>query len=333
MPVILNDTLSWPEVLGGTPSVGRASARYIEIGIVNNMPDRALQATERQFLKLLEESASGLPIRITFFAFPDIPRSAAAQSHIDASYTDFAAIDRSALDALIVTGNEPRAASLADEPYWDSLVGLVRWAERHTISTIWSCLAAHAAVQALDGITRQPLASKRSGVFACAKISDQPLVAGDASPLLIAHSRYNDLRESELVSCGYELLTISPEAGVDTFVRRSDSLFVFFQGHPEYRAHTLWHEYRRDVGRFLRGESPIYPAVPANYFDPQAEDVLLAFAERARAMRHSDMLAYLPDPAPKAEITERCRTSASALFGSWLNHVAAQKHRRVTSAA
>src|SRR2546429_6417390 len=41
---------------------------------------------------------------------------------------------------------------------------------------------------------------------------------------------------------------------VDMFVKELNSLFVFFQGHPEYEATTLLLEYRRDIKRFLRRE-------------------------------------------------------------------------------
>ena len=71
---------------------------------------------------------------------------------------------------------------------------------------------------------------------------------------------------------GYRLLTRSAAAGADAFVREEQggSLFVFFQGHPEYETDTLAREYRRDVGRFLRGEREHYPAAPEGYFNDAA---------------------------------------------------------------
>ena len=47
---------------------------------------------------------------------------------------------------------------------------------------------------------------------------------------------------------------------MDLFVKKKEkSLFVHFQGHPEYGAQTLLKEYRRDIKRFLRGERETYP--------------------------------------------------------------------------
>jgi len=51
------------------------------------------------------------------------------------------------------------------------------------------------------------------------------------------------------------------------FVKERKSLFLFFQGHPEYDADSLPREYRRDVGRFLRSERESYPGMPKGYFD------------------------------------------------------------------
>ena len=66
-------------------------------------------------------------------------------------------------DALIVTGTEPVAPLLSDEPYWERLRELLQWAQANTTSSIWSCLAAHAAVELLDGIRRRRLGTSAVG--------------------------------------------------------------------------------------------------------------------------------------------------------------------------
>ena len=82
---------------------------------------------------------------------------------------------------MIVTGAEPIAATLPDEPYWNDLTDVIDWAETNTRSAIWSCLAAHAAVLHLDGIERQRLERKCSGVYDCRKVADDWLT--EAYPL------------------------------------------------------------------------------------------------------------------------------------------------------
>jgi homoserine O-succinyltransferase len=130
----------------------------LDIGLVNNMPDAALQAAERQFRSLLAVAAGSRPVRLHFFSLPEMPRGAAAKAHIARLYSDIAALPTRDLDGLFVTGSEPRAARLAGEPYWPALARLIEWAADHTTSTAWSCLAAHAVVFHLDGIERRPLA-------------------------------------------------------------------------------------------------------------------------------------------------------------------------------
>src|SRR5690349_11075807 len=163
---------------------GKSSARYrqseiasIDIAIVNNMPDGALQATERQFLKLLDSAAGGLSVNVTFYSLPDVPRSDRAWRHINSFYAKIEDLWDRRLDGLIVTGAEPKTARLSDEPYWASLTGLLEWADQNTYSSIWSCLAAHAAVLHMDGIQRCRLIDKRSGLFQCDRASDHPLTA------------------------------------------------------------------------------------------------------------------------------------------------------------
>ena len=61
------------------------------------------------------------------------------------------------------------------------------------------------------------------------------------------------MRADELTACGYGVLTQSSRRRVDSFLKnKKRSLFVHFQGHPEYGAQTLLKEYRRDIKRFLR---------------------------------------------------------------------------------
>jgi homoserine O-succinyltransferase len=308
-----------------------AAPDVIEIGLVNSMPDAALEATERQFIDLVESAAGDLPVRLRFFSLPEVPRGERGRRHVEASYGEIEEVHNGGrLDALIVTGTEPRAASLADEPYWPALGDLIDWAERNTISTVWSCLAAHAAVLHLDGIRRHPLAEKCIGVFDCAATGVHPLTRGLPS-LAVPHSRHNELREVELVAHGYEVLTRSPLAGVDAFIKQCNSLFVCFQGHPEYDAVSLLGEYRRDIGRFLRGERDAYPAMPYGYFDPATEAVLIGFRDRALADRREALLAELPLAAAEQSLTGAGRPAARQLYRNWFGWVAARKARRPVS--
>jgi homoserine O-succinyltransferase/O-acetyltransferase len=291
----------------------------LTIGLINNMPDSALQATERQFTRLLQAAAPDSHIHLHCFSLPSVKRSAQARQVIDGRYADIANLDRLKIDGLIVTGAEPNAASLTEEPFWQDLTAIVDWAEANTRSTIWSCLAAHAAVLHLDGIERQRLDVKCSGVYDCDKVADHWLLKGIASPLKISHSRLNALRKADLTACGYQLLTESAEAGIDIFAKRLRSHFIFFHGHPEYDALSLQREYLRDITRFLARQRASFPSFPAGYFTTDAESKLACYETRANAERTLPLSIELPKLTLRPDLA--AGAAASAIFKNWLAYL------------
>ena len=234
----------------------------VTIGLVNNMGDEALKATERQFGGLISASAGDIDVELRLFALKRTPRSPQALEYIGARYEAASAAMDGELDGFIITGAQPRASCLSDEDYWDELTELIDWAKDHTASTIFSCLAAHVAVLHLDGVERRLLPEKCTGVFAFKGQRDHLFVGEQGRTRLIPHSRYNGLLRSDLERAGYDILTSSPAHGVDSFTKSFGSQFVFLQGHPEYEAHSLAREYRRDMGRYLRRETDRRPARP-----------------------------------------------------------------------
>jgi homoserine O-succinyltransferase/O-acetyltransferase len=309
---------------------GRLSPNYLTIGLVNNMPDSACYATERQFLNLIHAASHNVPVRMRLFAIPDVPRAEQMRRQLATRYYDIHQLWNSPLDGLIVTGTEPRADGLQSEPYWQALSQLVDWAHENTTSTVWSCLAAHAAVLRIDGIVRQPLATKLSGVFEGEGLACHQFSAGIAPRWRMPHSRLNDLPGSALRTCGYQLLCASPTAGVDAFVKQEDqrSLFLFFQAHPEYEVDTLLREYRRDVGRFLRRERDIYPEMPQNYFNNAANSFANDFRTRAIADRRDDFIGDFPTQRLVAEIEDSWRSTAIRIYRNWIDYLRERKQNR-----
>src|SRR6266705_1262635 len=301
-----------------------SDANCLEIGLVNNMPDAALEATERQFRALLDAAADGIVVRLTLYGLPDVPRAEWGRRHVSSFYAGIGDLWDRHHDGLIVTGTEPRSPDLRDEPYWGSLTRVLDWAEDHTHSAVWSCLAAHAALLHIDGIGRRPLSDKRFGVFECARVSDHPLTATVPARLQMPHSRWNDIAEEALKTCGYCVLTRSQDAGVDAFVKQRKSLFVFFQGHPEYEADTLLLEYRRDIGRFLRRERDSYPSMPQGYFDEDTVDALTEVRERALSDRRKELLADFPTSLLAGKVRNTWRSAAVCLYRNWLLYLCAQ---------
>ena len=289
------------------------------IGLINNMPDPALKATERQFMKLLQAAAGARRIRFHCFSLPSVRRSPEAKWHVEAEYSDLSELRRQRFDGLIVTGAEPVAPELDQEPYWRELTELIDWAKINTRSTIWSCLAAHAAVLHLDRIGRRRLPAKCHGIFDCEVVTSDALTRAASAPLKVSHSRLNEIAEGDLAQAGYQVLTRSAQAGVDVFVRQYASRFVFFQGHPEYDALSLQREYLRDIGRYLAREREDYPRLPVSYFDAVTEDKLARFEKRARQGRHPALTNDLPALNLRADIG--AGTAAATLFRNWLQYL------------
>ena len=279
----------------------------LTLGLVNNMGKSGFQASERQFVSLLQAASPGIDVHLLLFTFDGD----------DQRYRGIDALLHTDLDGLLITGREPVTPDLRDEFYWRDLTRVLDWARTHTRSTICSCLAAHAAVLHLDGIARRRRPHKLSGIFPCRRQARHLLTEGLPDPSSVPHSRWNGLDEDELTAHGYTALTRTEDGDVDAFVkqeRQQDSLFVFFQGHPEYETDTLAREYRRDVIRYFRGQSDTYPEVPRNFFSQSTEAALRDLAGHDHAHRFTEVMALLEE----APIDNTWREAAVTLYRNWL---------------
>ena len=300
----------------------------VQVGLVNNMPDPAMRATELQFARLLKEAGGTLDVRLRLFSMRSIPRGEQTRSRMAGFYDDAALLEAANVDALIITGAQSGAAGLREEPYWPDLANLIDWAETGTISTLFSGLAAHAAVLKLDGIGCRTLPEKLRGIYDSTRVEDDPLFFSTNVSAPVPHSRRNDCAESDLVAKGYRVLSRLKNGQVDIFTREppGQSRFVLFQGHPEYDPGTLGREYLRDMGQYLRGETSEVPRIPENYFDRATESQLeeLTGTREADLERYSGIVtAALPLKAWHANTVR--------LFANWLTLVAAAKARKLAS--
>jgi homoserine O-succinyltransferase len=305
-----------------SPPAPTASTSIVEVALVNNMPDQALAATEAQFARLVRAHAGATEIRWRCYALPGVKRGEMAQRYLERTHETLDTLFSCGADALIVTGAEPLAADLRDEAYWPAMTQLVDWARKHTVSAIWSCLAAHAAVLHLDGIERRRASRKINGVFACRTTEDDWATDGEEGELLTPHSRYNDLSHEDLARCGYHISSVGDDVGVNAFWRREPSLFVFLQGHPEYDANSLLKEYRRDALRFFDGIRSDFPMAPSNYFSADTLMQLDALRSRATAAAAGEPVRDLHQILSQENCSALWRSDTARLFREWLKVVA-----------
>jgi homoserine O-succinyltransferase len=302
------------------------------VALINNMPDSALEDTELQFFELLDAASGDLPVYIKLYSLTGVPRTDRGERHLNSFYFPFDDLWKNRFDGAIITGTEPRYPNLREEPYWELLAEVFDWAQSNTSSTILSCLAAHASVLHFDKVKRHPLPDKKFGVFE-ATSRDHPLMSHAAGIVRFPHSRWNEVKENELLACGYSILSNSVDAGVDAFVKeKKKSLFVHFQGHPEYGSQTLIKEYRRDIKRFLRHERETYPTMPHGYFDNTATEMLKSYREQAIADRREEMIDSFPESVTKS-LQHSWQGSAIGVYKNWLQYMRERKVQRVSFAA
>lgn len=297
--------------------------RELHVGLLNMMPDAALAATERQFFRLVGNAAHIAQFYMHPFSLPGLPRGDKGNEHVERYYESFEDVKAKGLDALIITGANVTHANLEDEDFWQPLTEVIDWAEQNCTSILCSCLATHAVVQYKHGIRRKHMGSKRWGVFPHRVVDrTHPLVAGVNTRFDVPHSRFNDVSREALEAAGLKVLVESQEVGSHLAV--SEDLFrvVYFQGHAEYDTVSLLKEYKREVGRFARGEISDYPPFPSYYFSPSAAAIFGEYRERLEvAMDTGEALPEFPEALVLDGLDNTWRDTGAAIVGHWIGLV------------
>lgn len=298
----------------------------IRIGLLNLMPDAALQATERQFMRLVGARDEAANLFVIPFAVRADYRADVALAHIDAHYSTFDTLRETGLDALIITGANPAASDITTEAFWEPMLEVIEWGRTNVASVLCSCLATHAIMHHYHDAPRTELVQRQWGVYPHAIIDpDHPLLLGVDAPVIAPHSHRYAVSREEMERAGIRVLADSREAGVHLAVGEDGSNFVLFQGHPEYDAISLLKEYKREVQRFLTGSRQTYPRFPEHYFDAAAKRCLDAYEKQVTESEFEQ--ATIP-PFPEDEIAAYCdNTWADAgirVYANWLAGVAAK---------
>jgi len=263
----------------------RQDIRALNIGILNMMPDAAMEATERQFFRLIGESNPIAQFHVHLFSLPVFERNKESQKHIDEHYLSFEEIKAMGIDALIITGANVTQPKLSLEPFWEPLSEVFDWAHENVTSTLCSCLATHASLELQYNQPRHNLGYKRWGVYSHrVKNRHHPLVHGINTRFDVPHSRFNQIDDTQFEAAGLHILAESAEAGVQMAVSPDGFRTVYFQGHPEYDSVSLLKEYKREIDLFAsalnRGESIEYPPFPVNYFDKHTQAIFNEYKYR-----------------------------------------------------
>lgn len=231
--------------------------RPLRVLILNLMPTKMV--TEVQLMRKL--SNTPLQIDVDLMYTSTYSSKNVDTEYLSSFYTTFDQIRDQRYDGMIITGAPVENMRFEDVDYWNELTQIMEWSTTHVYSTLHICWGAQAGLYYHYGIQKYPLPQKLSGIFLHTPLDlTCPLFRGFDDQFYAPHSRYTEVRASDINRCdNLRLLAISRQAGV--FAAESlDARHVFIVGHPEYDAMTLRNEYIRDINKGLDIQ------VPANYF-------------------------------------------------------------------
>jgi len=258
--------------------------RPLQILILNLMPVKI--TTETQILRLL--SNTPLQVEITLIYTRMHLSKNTPKEHLDSFYKTFDDISVHKYDGLIITGAPIEHLEFEEVDYWEEMVEIMNWADKHVTSTLYICWAAQAGLYHHYGIPKYMMKEKMFGVFDHRIYNKTNLLTRGFDDVFPApHSRYTEVRRNDIEKINdIEILADSEEAGI--YIVASKNLKkIFVTGHSEYDPLTLKSEYDRDVAKGLDIK------IPKNYFlnnDPREMPVV------------------------------KWRSHASLLFSNWLNY-------------
>lgn len=294
--------------------------------LINNMPDGAFEATERQYLGLLNAGSGQDVVKVRRYTMDGVPRAARVAERIAQLYSPLSDVYRDPPDLLIITGSNPIEKRITDEPYWEDLASILEWARNNVLSTLLSCLSAHAALLVYDDIPRAQLPTKCTGVFNQRVKGSHLLTSGIESSILLPHSRNNTVPPEALEDAGYEIVIDSDTIGWSVATRAFGAhQVVLVQGHPEYDPSSLLREYHRDAGRYVHHERDVLPVLP---FHCVATEDWGRLEQIQHAIITGSRIPQLIDAYPFDEVGARApwpwRAMAERFYNNWMGGAVAR---------
>ncbi len=258
--------------------------RPLRILLLNLMPTKI--TTETQILRLL--SNTPLQILITLINTRMHQSKNTPKDHLNTFYQTFDDVSDHKYDGLIITGAPIEHLEFEQVDYWEEMVRIMDWADKHVTSTMFICWASQAGLYHHYNVPKYMMNEKMFGVFNH-KVYNKTnlLVRGFDDHFLAPHSRYTEVRKEDIDKVpDLDLLAYSEKAGV-YLVASKDYKRVFITGHSEYDPLTLKSEYDRDIDKGLDIK------IPENYYQ---------------------------DDDPKKMPLVKWRSHANLLFSNWLNY-------------
>lgn len=297
------------------------SHKELRIVLLNLMPDAALQATERQFIRMLGSSNEFL-VHVYPTSIDIGSRGQEYQKYIQDHYNDIQSIYDMKIDGLIISGANPSKPNMSEESFWDPLIEVMKWADEDVSSILCSCLATHALMKAKFNIDRKIRDSKSWGVFSHDLLNtNHPMIRDLTNNFAGPHSHYYDIPSEEIEKTELQILAENNEAGFFLASTKNSDL-VLFQGHPEYDKKSLLKEYQREIENFINGLRSDYPPLPNDYF---SKDSLQLLNEIEKTTMKRMIKPILPEDDLLTKIDINWQKTGGILYKNWLNILSNKK--------
>ena len=293
----------------------------LHIGFLNMMPDRALKATERQFIRLLASGADQISIYVHPFTIEGLPRQTEYLDYVSEYYDSFKQTRHQYLDGLVLTGANPGTSQLEAEGYWPHFEEVIYWANLNVSTVFCSCLATHGILKIFHNIERiRCKPDKRWGVYKHQITQEQhPLMDGMPVYFDAPRSHVFEMTSAQVEPYGVRILAFSEEADFHIAVSEDGFKWVFSQGHPEYDAVSLLKEYKREIDLYEKSERIEYPDFPANYLPESARNILQQYrTDLHNAMEQKQPSPEFPESAILPLINNTWSEHGRILFRNWL---------------
>ncbi len=301
--------------------------RELHIGLLNMMPDAALEATERQFFRLVGHSNQIAQFYLHPFTLKSIKRGKKISKHIKQYYQTFEDIKTQGLDALIITGAHIEQADLQKAPFYEELEEVVDWSYAHVTSTLCSCLATHAVLEFRYGQKRQAIGEKCWGLFPHQVLDRQhPLMNGVNTRFDVPHSRFNEISKAQFDAAGVKIL-VGSKIGAHLGVSEDLLRIVFFQGHPEYDTISLLKEYKRDIVAYLEKTRNEYPPFPEHYLTEQSKAILNEYKSKLLSAEFG--IADFPEQLISKTLNNTWGNATNVIINNWIGCVYQTTHEDI----
>ncbi|MDC0093707.1 homoserine O-succinyltransferase [Alphaproteobacteria bacterium] len=264
MPIKIHDNLparkallkESVDVIDST-SAEKQDIRPLKFLLLNLMPHK-LQ-TEVQFARIL--GASPLQIELTLMTTETYSPKNTKKDYLLEFYKTLDDIKYNFYDVLIITGAPVETIPFENVKYWDELKKIISWSSTNIFRKIGICWGAQALLKQLYNIEKHSMDNKLFGVYDHNLNQEKKyrLMHGFIDRFPMPVSRFTEIKESEILKAGLEILAFSNSSGVG-MVRCPKTKDLFILNHLEYDAMTLKDEYIRDKLEKTK------ISIPVNYF-------------------------------------------------------------------